>query len=413
MQLSKEEIYGKLLDSTILITHDYHSIFVQINGFEGVPITIYAKNDNNKILAKAGKYSKYNHGFTISKISIERVHLLTVFMKIRGENISFNLLLSLLKKISTLDSYENDAEYLEYLSLEYSKVAQKIIRSNDTDLTQNAHIAPSFIDSSDAKVIARNGIGYSFKNCVTNSLLRRRLPEKNEILNGFSKKDTAEFLKSRGFKVPLIYEYNVDIESVLKYEKCIIKPINGAGSKGIFIKNADEYLDLRDKQILTEYEDFKIKYSSYTSLNILIEELVADEKEVAHDIKVYCFYGKSILALEIVRSGSKNTYCYYDNSLNIVNTGQYKDSELFEGKGFDVEILNVAKEISLLIPLPFVRVDFLVSKNDYRLGEITPIPGFYSRFSTSYDKKLGKEYLEAENRLNKDLLNGKVFSFKY
>ncbi|MGE6474984.1 ATP-grasp fold amidoligase family protein [Psychrobacter sp. NPDC078631] len=403
----RESIYKVVADSTTITILDYQSAVVHISGFEGIEITVYAKDNKGRIISKGGKYINYEHNFTLQNMDARNIHILTVFMKIYGEKMSFNLLTSLLRKVSNIEYYENDIEHLEQLSLEYSDVAQRVIRSKDSRMLKSAYVAPSFIDSSDATLIARNGIGYSFKTCITNALLRNNLPERNSILNSFSKKDTADFLSSKGYKVPIVYEYNADIKEVLKYSKCIVKPVRGAGSKGVFVKSPDGYLDLRDKELISDYESFEEKYKSYSDLDVIIEELISDDDEIARDIKIYSFYGASPIALEIIRSNDKNYYCYYDEDFNIINDCQDRERDFFDGKGFNKEIFAIAKEVSCLIPLPFIRVDFLVANEDYRLGELTPIPGFYSRFNNSYDKKLGKEYLLAENRLQKDLLQGK------
>lgn len=306
---------------------------------------------------------------------------------------------------------KNDSQYLNYLSEEYAKTAKKIIRSNDKHLIENSFIAPCFIDSSEGRLIGTNDIGYSFRTCVTNAILRSKVPGSNRILDGFSKRNTADFLSQNGYSIPVIYEYDVKLENVLNYERCIIKPIRGANSRGIFIKDEKGYLDLGDKQLLTDYESFEKKYKSYSNLGIIIEELIADHdsNESARDVKIYSFYGKAPIALEIVRRDKRNYHCYYDENLNIINDCLARDRDFFEGEGFDKEIFDVAREISCLIPLPFIRIDFLVTNKYYKLGELTHMPGYYSRFNHYYDKNLGKEYLSAENRLIRDLLQGKGF----
>lgn len=307
---------------------------------------------------------------------------------------------------------KNDTQYLDYLFKEYEKTARKIIRSQDKHLIENSFIAPSFIDSSEGRLIGTNDIGYSFRTCVTNAILKNRLPGRNLILNGFSKKNTADFLSQNGYSVPIIYEYDVDLENILKYEKCIIKPIRGANSRGVFIRDERGYLDLGDKQLLKDYESFKEKYKSYSDLGVIIEELIADDdnnNEPARDVKIYSFYGSAPIALEIIRKDGENYHCYYDEHLNVINDCLARERKFFEGRGFNKEIFGVAKEISCLIPLPFIRIDFLVTSRDYKLGELTAMPGYYSRFNHDYDKSLGKEFLSAENRLTKDLLEGKKF----
>lgn len=405
----KDNLYKHLSGNVSLTILNHQTAQVNIKGFEGIPLTVYAKDENNRILAKGGSYISYNHRFKLENMNTSKIYLLTVFMMLDGEKVTFTVITNLTDKLNLLDTYENEVSYLKYLSSEYSKVAQTVIRKYDDLSFQGSHIAPSFIDSSDTKLIARNGIGYSFRTCITNAVLRNYLPQNTRILNAFSKKATADFLSSRGYKVPEIYEYGVDVQEVLKYESCVIKPISGAGSKGVFIKTAKGYLDLRDKELITDYERFREKYSSYSKFKVLIEELVSNNNGRARDIKVFCFYGRSPLALEVIRSENRNYYCYYNQDMEIINSGQYSSSELFEGNGFNKELFPIAQEVSSLIPLPFIRVDFLVLDDEYRLGELTPIPGLYSRFNDEYDIKLGKEYLLAENRLKNDLLQGKQF----
>jgi hypothetical protein len=92
-----------------------------------------------------------------------------------------------------------------------------------------------------------------------------------------------------------------------------------------------------------------------------------------------------------------------------VRTGKY-DEDLFKGQGAIQSELDLASDISLKIPAPFIRIDFLRSDNGLVFGEFTPKPGNYDDFDEKTDKWLGDYFLEAQGRLNNDLLYGKDFS---
>ncbi len=125
--------------------------------------------------------------------------------------------------------------------------------------------------------------------------------------------------------------------------------------------------------------------------------------------KFYCFYGEVGLILESDRI-PKLKRCWYDADLNMVNTGKYVSTASRAGKDGLKELLELAKSISLEIPAPFVRIDFLKQGDDVYLGEFTPAPGGFHRFNHTWDTNLGEMYHKAMTRLSCDVSMGKVFS---
>ena len=103
-------------------------------------------------------------------------------------------------------------------------------------------------------------------------------------------------------------------------------------------------------------------------------------------------------------------YCWWTVNGERVRTGKY-NNDLFKGKGCTEEEIELANQISLTIPAPFIRIDFLRSNNGLVFGEFTPKPGNYDEFDEATDKWLGDYFMEAEGRLLQDLLNGKKFSY--
>lgn len=71
--------------------------------------------------------------------------------------------------------------------------------------------------------------------------------------------------------------------------------------------------------------------------------------------------------------------------------------------------MELAKRISLAIPAPFIRIDFLKSFDGLVFGEFTGHPGSYEQFNRKTDRLLGEFFVSAEARIVNDLLNGKTF----
>lgn len=71
--------------------------------------------------------------------------------------------------------------------------------------------------------------------------------------------------------------------------------------------------------------------------------------------------------------------------------------------------MALAEQISLQIPSPFMRLDFLQCHDGLVLGEFTCRPGQFDEFNPSYDRLLGEKYAKARSRLFMDMLNSKGF----
>ncbi len=68
-----------------------------------------------------------------------------------------------------------------------------------------------------------------------------------------------------------------------------------------------------------------------------------------------------------------------------------------------------AERISLEIPAPFIRIDFIRRAAGLYFCEFTPRPGSVGAFNRKYDHLLGVKFHEAEARLYNDLMSGKEF----
>lgn len=241
-----------------------------------------------------------------------------------------------------------------------------------------------------------------------------RLPEyalENKI-------EAYRFIDELGVRRPDLTEGEFSIENVPKKEGTVIKPVNGAGSRGVYlIYTLDDIIDIKRSRKLTSILELEENMQKDLTLGWvhedqwMVEEFILEdkvEKRPASDIKFYCFYGKVGLILEISRYPERK-HCWWTSTGERIRTGKYEE-DIFKGKGVTNEELELAQRISLKIPAPFIRIDFLRSEEGLVFGEFTAKPGNYDEFDDPTDQWLGDYYIEAEGKLVHDLLANKQFT---
>lgn len=224
------------------------------------------------------------------------------------------------------------------------------------------------------------------------------------------------FVEGLGLPVPKVHGI-FPMAELPAGDDIVIKPRDGCGSRGVYILAGGELFDVRRKEALAsrrelaqrmrrDLEAGKVKRDLW-----IVEEFIAGEGEVLNppaDLKFYCFYGEVRLVLEVTRR-PVSQYCWWSGDGRRVETGKY-DDKLFDGQGFGQSELDMAKRLSLEIPAPFLRIDFLKGRDRVVFGEFTPRPGDYEKFDDRTDRELGEAFLLAEERVQQDLLKGKTFA---
>jgi predicted RNA-binding protein YlxR (DUF448 family) len=341
----------------------------------------------------------FNH---IKKIknSGEVFHHLGKLLKQKQENETFYL--AIFKYIASL--YKN--EKTEYRNLVYNKlltgmsvdnVPEMIIRSGEDQKSPSLEKIASFQASLNLR--ARRG------------QLGEVLPE--WLLD--SKETAYLFVDMLDVRRPRTESGNFTIKELPKKNEIVVKPVDGAGSRGVYlILDFNHIIDIKRQKTLKNWEMLKenmqedIASGWVKQDEWLMEELVCSENHSpATDIKFYCFYGKVALILEITRVPELR-YCWWTAESKRIRTGKY-DEDLYKGQGVSQDEIKLASDISAKIPAPFVRIDFLRSSKGLVFGEFTPKPGNYDEFDKKTNQLLGDYYLEAEGRLTRDLLKGKQF----
>lgn len=231
------------------------------------------------------------------------------------------------------------------------------------------------------------------------------------------KKLAYDFMNKLNISIPGLYDRTYRFQDVPEQERIVIKPVDGAGGRGVYlVYSNNDIIDIKRAKTIANWKLLRknmerdIDSGKVSTNEWLVEELILEnkqEKTPARDIKFYCFYGKVGLILEIVRYPELK-YCWWTATGERVATGKY-DESLFKGKGVTSEEIAMASEISAEIPAPFIRIDFLRSEKELVFGEFTPKPGNYDEFDKETDKWLGDYFIEAQGRLEADLINGKQF----
>lgn len=219
---------------------------------------------------------------------------------------------------------------------------------------------------------------------------------------------------------PQVYVRGVTVDELEPRQQVVVKPEAGAGGRGVYLVLGDgRVVDLRDGAELPGWPDMLASMrQDLTSGRVkqdrwLVEELITEDEGGLYpgrDLKFYCFYGKVGLVLEVRRSNA-NAYCEWDAEGNQLFSGKY-DERRFEGEGATAEQVALAGRMSRKIPAPFMRIDFIRSAtapSGMSFCEFTPRPGSFHRFEDAFDRRMGEYYLDAEARLERDLLRGKSF----
>lgn len=237
---------------------------------------------------------------------------------------------------------------------------------------------------------------------------------------GVSKALAYEFGQQIGARIPERSSEPQPLADLQLKPGMAVKPQNAEGSRGVHLIHETDYTQrVKDAAVLTSLEETRASMqeavdSGAVRSDLWVTEEIIYEDRAAHragrDFKFYCFYGSCPLVLEVVRYPELG-YTWWNADGTKAFPGKYEHLD-FEGIGVPQGYLEEAQRISREIPAPFVRIDTMNSDEGRPVvGEYTPHPGDYERFSPEWDNILGAEYLQAEQRLLKDFLEGKKFPF--
>lgn len=243
----------------------------------------------------------------------------------------------------------------------------------------------------------------------------KKLPPRVVSVKGKS----VRFAERIGLPVPRT-DYPLKLNEIALDKPCVIKPLYVESSDCLFALEPAADGSFREHFSGRQYEsrqalmaaiDRSAKKAGVSDDAWIREEMIVGSggsPRETFDVKVYCFYGRAGLVLQVDRWRGRQ-YRFFNPKGKLVDAGKYATESLVSAR-FDRALIRAAERASARIPWPHVRVDFLVSDTDWRFGEFTLRPGVPAAFNETWDRKLGQLYVKAQARLMEDLILGKDFS---
>ena len=273
------------------------------------------------------------------------------------------------------------------------------------------------------RTIRGNGIPNTDSFWSQIAVRRRRkqlgiLPEKHL---GIAKDDDIRFAKSADIRC-VQTRYRGSFEGIPRdLAPVAVKPIRSSDSLGVFLNYGGELFAVASSRRLADGGELEATARNEISLTEFedavweVEDLVTFYGCPAPDVKFYAFYGEIGAIIEVHRYPDIG-YAYFDgdgNRIQLRNTVAHPASEssvsVIESGHVSEEDVQSVRSMSSSIPVPFMRLDFLLSDHGLVFCEMSSAPGDAHDLTSVQDQRLGRMYHEAEIRLLNDLLDGKRF----
>ena len=254
---------------------------------------------------------------------------------------------------------------------------------------------------------------------------RRRMKQIGQVPDRYltsSKLAGEEFAQMAGVRCPKS-EHGLMLSDLKRgRDGIIIKPQVGEGSKGVFLVNTENDIwNVKDHKPCSGWDEMIATLQDLLNKGVIRKDLFEVQeaiytnrknKEMGRDLKFYTFYGDVPAVKEIIRAPYLYAWWWSEDGKII-----YQDEGIPEDvkpMGFTKEMLEEARRLSLKIPAPFMRLDFLRGEDHLYFGEFCSMSGgqigaFMEYISDKWDRIFGNCYLKAEMRLMNDLLAGKKF----
>ena len=189
----------------------------------------------------------------------------------------------------------------------------------------------------------------------------------------------------------------------------VVKPLTDADAMNVFILfGPDRVVEHKRRETMDKAEALaRIARTGHRKW--LVQRYIGPldgEGPPITEIKPFLFYGEVGFVHEVT-TYPELAICEWSPHGHEINTG--RPINRMKGHGFTQEVIADAVRMSLALPAPFMRVDFLVWQGKHYFNEVAPQPGTVSEL-VHFDRALGDLYLAAEARLLDDLFNAKPFA---
>ena len=219
-----------------------------------------------------------------------------------------------------------------------------------------------------------------------------------------------------GLAVPLTLAEPTSLsELTLPSQRCVVKPVNGAGGHGVAPLVPVEDGRWRDLYELDKghrsWEDIRADLAGLVSARrvsqeFFVEELLPgpDETSLPYDWKLFCVGGEvaAIFGRDTrnQRFASGATFRYFSadwEDLGPIGNPAKIDPTIPIPHHPD-ELLRAAAAVAAALPTLFVRVDLYDTPDRVVFGELTPQPGEPPWFGPELDRSIGELWDRAEAR---------------
>lgn len=224
------------------------------------------------------------------------------------------------------------------------------------------------------------------------------------------------FAKAAGLRVPVQHISPAPFDRIIPVKGSVVKPNDAYSATGVFIvRTENDILELSTGNVFSQWEQVRRRAKHLLDIHLagsdlwVVEEYISGpDGHPANDVKFNVFYGRTGWIIEMKRH--PRFLCYrMDHQGNEEKSELYTSDQTFKGEGASVDEIAMVERLSLEIPVPFMRIDFLRGKDGLVFNEFTPRPGMLGYFNRKNDRRFGRMYHEAEVRLTADLLSGKQF----
>lgn len=235
------------------------------------------------------------------------------------------------------------------------------------------------------------------------------------------------FARSHGIRVPEIYaigERPEDIRLGSLPEQFVVKSDGGTSSKAVLpLRRVGEdryewrghtpYTELTTADVVRHFQ--RVRGTGHSYGPVFAEAMLQgpDPDRLPDDVKIYVAYGQVLQVLlrrPTLVDGTPVAQVKY-----VSETGQDLGKVALWQKAYAPlpvpsalpEMVDIARRISLALPMPLCRVDLYETTDGPVLGEITRTPGAPHLYRPDHDEFMGREWIKAEARLFEDMHHGR------
>ena len=418
----------KVLSDDLLVINELSEISLQQQSLISAASsnTESLKQLEQKIITQNNKIDQILKGREIAAPKADTIDVLTKEFQTALKRDDEAQLLSISKKIAA-EKKKNSRRYTTALNSMRDSITERGDPQKYREITKvlfDAHTVDEFrredyLDASKLRIPVMQAASLRQQ-----FVRRRRMKQIGDVPDRwlvYNKKVGEEFAASLGVKCPAS-EHGYTLDTIPRKDNIVIKPLFGASSKGVYIVyNTHNIWSVENKITFSSWEDMLTCIRQQLDAGEIqkdlfeIQEAIYSDnttKSATHDLKFYTFYGEIPAVLEIVRTPEK-AYWWWNERGELIDIGQTMP-ESIQPMGFTAEMLETARQLSLKIPAPYMRLDFLRSADDIYFDEFCTMSGgefaiILEQHFPKWDRLFGNCYLKAEMRIMNDLLEGKRF----